>query len=138
MYLNFGSRKDFLFQFVPNFRLYIIGAAKYRPNLVSKSLRTIKRHPYFKKIMKMLPKERIPMNRFGQSIDTGLFFLLINKSSKHFIPNNQNITVVLVQINLIATMMYTVMRWGDKNFFKNPQTTHRLRMRKKWVHTVNQ
>src|SRR5690606_8389661 len=104
-----GSRKDLLLQFLPNFRLYIIRATKYRTHFVFKSHRTLKRQPYFKEIVKMLPKKSIPMNWFGQSIDARLRSLFSNKSSEHFIPDDQNITIVLVQINLVTAMMYTVM-----------------------------
>lgn len=62
---SLGSRKDLLLQFLPNFRLYIIRATKYRTHFVFKSHRTLKRQPYFKEIVKMLPKKSIPMNWFG-------------------------------------------------------------------------
>ena len=79
--------------------------------------------------MLKIDADRIPSS--GWSRDSihwrnAIAFLL--KGSKEFVPDDENLRIISVDVLWINRMVYTVVRWGYNNFFQYPHSADVLRM----------
>ena len=65
--------------------------------------------------MKVQEDRVVAVNGFGNTV--GRFFVLSLKGSEYTIPDNKCRSIILVEIALVAGMMYTMMRRSSKDKF---------------------
>jgi hypothetical protein len=59
------------------------------------------------------------VHRLGQSVATGIVNILLHEGSKESIENNQNTTVVTIDIAIVRSMVCPMVRGCIENPFEN-------------------
>ena len=87
--------------------------------------------------MEMLPKETMTIQLLGQSVYNLYIFSFFYKCSEHLIPNDQHITIVLIQVFRVGSMMQAMVRRRHEKLFKPTPSAESACMNEKWIHSVN-
>lgn len=134
-YADFIFGQKALFNYPPDSWVEVCRTAENDSQFGDNTLLLLRRIPYFDEEMEMLPEETVTVELFGEA-KNGLL-LLLGECAEKLVPDNEHVAEVLIEIRIVARVVYAVVRGRYQYVFQNAQLADYLRVREKRIKPVD-